>query len=62
MQELIEAKGLFPITIFKTINEKTKEKLFKAKIVLAKDLTKYKIDGLIKKTGLNKNVLKITSF
>lgn len=57
LQELIEKKDLFPITIFRSIPDKVKEKLFRAKIVLAKDLANHNINELIRKTGLNKKAL-----
>lgn len=57
LQELIEEKGLYPITIFKNMSNKVKEKLFGAKIVLAKDLANYDINELVKKTSLNKKLL-----
>lgn len=57
LQELIENKALYPITIFKRISNPVKAKLFQAKIVLAKDLAKYTLDDLMKKTGLDKNTL-----
>lgn len=58
LQELIEKKGLYPITIYKTISGSIKEKLFKAKIVLAKDLEQHNLAELKRKTGLEENALK----
>ncbi|HED38249.1 MAG TPA: hypothetical protein ENI76_08405 [Ignavibacteria bacterium] len=57
LQELIEKRGLYPITIFKNMPNKVKEKLFEIKIVLAKDLVNRSLGDLVKKTGLNKKVL-----
>jgi hypothetical protein len=57
LQELIEKKNLFPITIFKTISNQIKEKLFEAKIVLARDLHKYNINELKEMTGLDEKTL-----
>jgi len=57
LQELIESKGLYPITIYKSISDKIKERLFRAKIVLAKDLKKYSILELKRKTGLDEKIL-----
>jgi hypothetical protein len=57
LQELIEKKGLYPITIYKTISNPVKEKLFGAKIVLAKDLIKHSLSELKRKTGLDENIL-----
>lgn len=53
LRRLIQAKKLYPITIIKSINEKTKEKLFQSKIIIAKDILKYSIQELINKTDLN---------
>jgi len=53
LQKLIEQKKIYPITMLKTLNNETKEKLFKDKIVLVKDLINYPIKDLIKKTCLN---------
>jgi hypothetical protein len=58
LRELIEKKELYPITIFKSVSDEIKEKLFKAKIVLAKDLVTHDMKDLMKKTGLKENVLK----
>ncbi|MBT4135319.1 hypothetical protein HOD75_00685 [archaeon] len=58
LQELIEKKELYPITIFKSVSEHVKDKLFKAKIVLAKDLVTHDMNDLIKKTGLKEHVLR----
>ena len=57
VRELIEKKGLYPITIIPEISKKIKEKLFNAKIILAKDLANHKIEELIEKTNLNKKTL-----
>jgi len=57
LQELIEEKGLYPITIFRCISEDVKHKLFDANIVLAKDLIRQNISKLVKETGLNVKVL-----
>jgi hypothetical protein len=57
LQELIEKKGLYPITIYKTITRPIKEKLFQAKIVLAKDLQRHSVEELKSKTGLDEKIL-----
>lgn len=51
--KLIEQKKIYPITMLKTLDNEIKEKLFKNKIVLVRDLLNYQIKDLIKKTGLN---------
>ncbi len=53
LQKLVDSKKLYPITILKTINESTKEKLFQAKIVIAKNLLNYSTEDLMKKTELD---------
>lgn len=57
LRELVEAKGLYPITIFRGISEKVKHQLFKANIVLAKDLENFDLGKLKKRTGLSEKVL-----
>lgn len=60
LQKLIQLKKLYPITILKNINNNTKEKLFQAKIMIAKNLLDYSIEDLMKKTKLSeKEILKI---
>jgi hypothetical protein len=58
LKELIERKNLYPITIIRTIDSKTKEKLYSLKIMLAKSLLEYSIPKLIEKTGLKEKVIK----
>ena len=58
LQELIENKKLYPVTIYKTVSDSIKEKLFQAKIVLAKDLMQHSLQELKRKTGLDENTLK----
>ena len=53
LQKLIQLKKLYPITILKTINENTKERLFSAKITIAKNLLNYSVRDLMRKTELN---------
>lgn len=53
LRKLIQEKKLYPITIIKSINEKTKNKLFQARIMIAKNLLKYPIQDLIQKTELS---------
>lgn len=55
LQKLIEQKKAYPITMLKTLKEETKEKLFKNKIILVKELIDYSVKDLIKKTCLNKS-------
>ncbi|PIU22034.1 MAG: hypothetical protein COT14_03490 [Candidatus Diapherotrites archaeon CG08_land_8_20_14_0_20_30_16] len=52
LRDLIEKKDLYPITSIKYIDEKIKEKLFSANIVLAKDLLGYTTKELVLQTGL----------
>lgn len=55
---LVESKKLYPITILKNLDKKTKEKLFQADIVLAKNLKKYTVEQLARKTELNEKQIK----
>jgi len=58
LQELITKKGLYPITIIREVNQKTKMSLFAAKIMMLKDLIDYDVKRLRKKTGLSEKILK----
>jgi len=58
LEQLIEQKNLYPITILKSINKNTKDKLAQANIMLAKDLLDYNMNDLKRKTGLSENILK----
>ena len=59
LKALIEEKALYPITIIRSIDENSKQKLHDAKIVLVKDLALYDIEELKIKTKLSKETLKI---
>lgn len=58
LQELIEEKALYPITILNSIKGHVKEKFFKARIFLAKDLLSLDLDKLKRKIGIEDIVLK----
>lgn len=57
LQDLIMKKGLYPITILKSVKGADKEKLYEAKIMLAKDLAGQNLKKLAVKTGLSEVVL-----
>lgn len=54
LQKMIKMKKLYPITIVRSISHKTKEKLFSARIVIAKNLLKHSVEELMQKTDLPK--------
>ncbi len=54
LREMIEAEKLYPITIFTCVSKKVREKLFRAKVVLAKDLVDKDVDEIHQKTGVSK--------
>ena len=58
LQELIEKKKLYPITILKSVNDSVKWKLSNAGVLLAKNLLDYNLKELKIKTGISENVLK----
>jgi len=58
LQELIEFRKLYPITILSSVIGHIKEKLAQAKIVLAKDIITYNIHELKEKTGLKEKELR----
>ncbi|MCK5615366.1 hypothetical protein KAR91_76590 [Candidatus Pacearchaeota archaeon] len=57
LKDLIERKGLYPITIVKYVSPEVKEQLYKAKIMLAKDLIKYPAKELSEKTGISEKII-----
>jgi len=58
LQNLIEHKRLYPITILRSVKGHTKDQLSKARIILAKDLLTINIHELKKRTHLPENILK----
>jgi len=52
LRDMIQEKGLYPITIFRSVSDSVKHKLFDLKIVLAKDLAKFTLSELKGKTGI----------
>ena len=57
LEKIIEAKGLYPVTILRSADRETLEKLFKANLILAKDLLLLDIGLLKKKTQLKEEKL-----
>ena len=57
LQNIIEKKSLYPITVLRCLPKKVKEKLFSAKIILAKDLANHSVDEIMKKTELKKHTI-----
>lgn len=58
LEELIEKKSLYPITILFSLSDKAKTKLLKNNIVFAKDLINIDYKKFAKKTGVGLNELK----
>lgn len=58
LEEMIESKKLYPITSLRKLNRGTQGKLAQANLMLVKDLIRYDINRLMKKTGISKRVLK----
>lgn len=56
LNELIENKQIYPITMLPGVDGKIRKKLLDADIVLAADLQKYSIERLVKKTKLSPQV------
>jgi hypothetical protein len=54
---LIERKGLYPVTVLKSIDKSAMHKFSEAGIVLAKDLAKQNMDDLKRKVRINENIL-----
>ncbi len=58
LEKRIESKGLYPVTILKSLDTKSKQKLFKAGTILAKDLLSNNFNYLIDKTDIKEDKLK----
>lgn len=57
LEKMIERKKLYPVTILRSVTGFTKDRLFQAKIMLAKDLLDYGLEDLKRVTGLPENTL-----
>jgi hypothetical protein len=57
LEYMIESKGLYPITILKSVDRHARDGLFSANMMLAKDLLDKDLDALVGKTGLSKRRL-----
>lgn len=58
LENMIESKGLYPITILKSVDNYSRQRIFDAGMVLAKDLLTNEFSLLLKKTGLSSNRLR----
>lgn len=58
LEFMIESKGLYPVTILKTVDKRSKLRLFSANMILAKDLVNNDFSLLSTKTGISRNKLK----
>lgn len=58
LNELIDKKGLYPVTILPSLSEFAKKKLAQNNIILAKDLLRYSQDDLIKGFGIYSDLAK----
>jgi hypothetical protein len=61
LEYLIEKNKLYPITMIRSLDSESLEKLATAGLVLIKDLVKIDIKELSEVTKINKNKLKILS-
>ncbi len=57
LENMIEEKGLYPITILRSVDQATKDALAKANYMLARDLLKHARTELSRNTGLSKKKL-----
>jgi len=58
IENLIESKGLYPITILRKVNRKSKEKLSDANMMLLKDLTEKSPAEISSRTGIKERQLR----
>jgi predicted RecB family endonuclease len=57
LEEMVETKRLYPITILRSVTGPIRERLFRARVMLARDLLEQKIEDLERKTGLPQRIL-----
>jgi len=57
LEEMVETKRLYPITILRSVTGPVRERLFQARAMLARDLLEHEIEDLEKTTGLSQRVL-----
>jgi len=55
IQQMIESKGLYPITILRSVDGKVMDRLARANIMLLRELLSYDVHDLVVKTGLPEN-------
>jgi len=57
LEEMVETKRLYPITILRSVTGPIGERLFQARVMLARDLLDHDLEDLKRKTGLPQRVL-----
>lgn len=57
LEKMIERKKLYPVTILRSVTRFTKDRLFQAKIMLAKNLLDYGVEDLKRMTGLSESIV-----
>lgn len=57
LEEMVETKRLYPITILRSVTEPVRERLFQARVMLARDLLDHELEDLKRTTGLPQKVL-----
>lgn len=58
LDKMIDGKRLYPITVLRSVNNYTKEKLSQIGYVLAKELLRHDVDELYRLTGITRKTLK----
>ncbi len=58
LENRIESKGLYPITILHSIDRRSRNRFFDADLILAKDLIRHDFNDLLGKTHLKENKLR----
>lgn len=57
LQQMIERKGIYPVTILRSVDGRTKDRLSQANIMLLSEILQYDVRELVEKTGLpEKNI------
>ncbi|HDH41533.1 MAG TPA: ATPase [Candidatus Altiarchaeales archaeon] len=58
LERRIESKGLYPVTILRSVDTRSRNRFFDANLILAKDLIRNDFDDLLEKTHLEKDKLR----
>jgi hypothetical protein len=52
LQQMIESRGIYPVTILRSVDKNVMERLWKANIMLVRELLQYEVAEIVAKTNL----------